>query len=376
MESLVSNQNGPNEKRPKYHLYLLIETWRRMRLTLTSNGFTVHWAVWTESRRTLERLIEHGLAINVFRASTSLVRYTWKYPWILRLLSDVCGIKRNPQSRKLHTIDRMLICKAQYFDFAPLALAARLGHIKVATWLLDRGAPIDDIAVRLCECNSELYPESKPRRIRMQRVDALQQSTAAGWTALHLAIEHGHINMVQLLIARGADSLRMFSGGPCTALHCAAVHEKYDIMYYLVLEDLVDINSRGHRNMSIAHMVYSMDNEVLLDHALRLGADINLEFHDYGVWNLFNMACKKEDIASAVRMLKIGAKPNFNNFPPGLRYSATACIIMKVHRQYDLTQVQAFNEAGDERWIRALEEIDSCPSPPPQLPTAWDGFGF
>lgn len=75
----------------------------------------------------------------------------------------------------------------------------------------------------------------------------------------------------------------------------------------------------GPRNMSIAHMAYSTDNKVVFGYTIRLGADINLGFGDYSVWNLFNMACEKEYIAFSVRLFKMGAEPDFNNLPPSLR---------------------------------------------------------
>jgi ankyrin repeat protein len=67
-----------------------------------------------------------------------------------------------------------------------LHMAARHGHIEVAQMLLDRGADVHDAQITLDE-------------------DAEDAVREAALTPLHLAVRHNHRAMVQLLLARGAD---------------------------------------------------------------------------------------------------------------------------------------------------------------------------
>ncbi len=98
------------------------------------------------------------------------------------------------------------------------------------------------------------------------------------WTPLHIAICHGHTSTARLLISQNA-SLNVVQPGtvPTTALHSAAAANNVEIIWYLVSEEPVDINSLdGWGYTSLCAASLRSDDLSALECLLELGADIKL----------------------------------------------------------------------------------------------------
>lgn len=209
------------------------------------------------------------------------------------------------------------------FMFAPLALAARIGHTKAAKWLLENGANPEVPARDLCRCDQHPMISYNMWRVPHQAI-----GTDLGkphWTPLHLAIHYDHNGMVRLLVAHNADTRQVCrsTDGPCSALHTAFSHRRRSIIEFLMHRfqgtDMVDINARGRGGMTplhIAYMLYvrSMNRyPQFVDMALGFGAYINFEYEvDQNQWTLFAMACAERDSIFAMRLLNLGANAFFD----------------------------------------------------------------
>lgn len=87
------------------------------------------------------------------------------------------------ESQQLCTI--LLRNGASLVHSGALASAAESGRLELVSWLLDQGADVNDVIT-----NSGLIDHP---------------CKGHPWPALHAAIEHGHADVVRLLLARGAD---------------------------------------------------------------------------------------------------------------------------------------------------------------------------
>lgn len=141
------------------------------------------------------------------------------------------------------------------------------------------------------------------------------------WTALHLAIHCGHEDIVQLLVDHGAETRQICRSqdGPCSALHTAFSHNRVSVIEFLMHRfrgtNMVDINARGRGGITPVHIAFCVQPRMksLFDLALKFGAYVNFEYEFKGnQWTLFSIACARGDKRFALRLLKLGANPDFN----------------------------------------------------------------
>jgi ankyrin repeat protein len=129
-------------------------------------------------------------------------------------------------------------------DFTPLGDAARMGQIKVATFLLDHGADIN-VAQRY------------------------------GMTALHGATRAGNRAMVELLLSRGAN-VNAKDGLDETALHLA-LERNFPAVIETLLAAKADVNAADRNGVTPLMLAAKNGNRKLAAAMLALGADPNLQ---------------------------------------------------------------------------------------------------
>jgi ankyrin repeat protein len=93
--------------------------------------------------------------------------------------------------------------------WTPLHLAAFFGHLELAKELLNRGVNVDVRSSNAMR-NTPLHAAVAGRKIELMRLLLEKGADASakqegGWTALHAAAQNGDREMVELLIAYGAD---------------------------------------------------------------------------------------------------------------------------------------------------------------------------
>lgn len=117
--------------------------------------------------------------------------------------------------------------------YTALILAAQIGEYEAVQALLDRELPVDIMA----DYGNDGSDDATGAR---KRALGLEIKNSYGKTALLLAAEEGRLDVVRLLVERGA-SVDARSTRGLTALMLAAVKKNKDVVKYLVSEARVDV---------------------------------------------------------------------------------------------------------------------------------------
>ena len=121
--------------------------------------------------------------------------------------------------------------------------AAQVGSVAVATYLLDRGAPLE-----ICTAAMLGRKDEVERRIRDQS-DNVNSKGAHGIPLLPHAAWSGDLELVQYLFRNGAKT------GSSSALHNAVARGYYDLVVWLLENASADIdpkNFQGKTPLSVA----------------------------------------------------------------------------------------------------------------------------
>lgn len=319
-------------------------------MLLLTLGSPVLWAVLNENTETLALLLLYGADINSVEASLHL-HQSPPYRWIKRLCQrnfhsedttrrtrhanmhrraqlpgNFMFTNQSPATMALATMPGALgpLVAALGLQesrrdvrFTALALAVREGLTEMVKWLLENGADPDVPALNLCRCDNE--PKKSRGMWRFSPGAGGQPVEPPHWTALHLAVHYDRDDIVELLVAHGADTHQVCrpEDGACTVLHSAFIHKRESIikslMYRYQGTNMVDINAGGRGGITPLHIAYCLESKSLVDLALKFGAYVNLEYQfDRNQWTLFSMACAEQDWSFALRLLKLGATADFD----------------------------------------------------------------
>ena len=153
---------------------------------------------------------------------------------------------------------------APFAGETPLGAASHMGQIDIAEYLLSRGAPLDIYAAAMLGRTVEVeqFLDAEPSLARGGN------PRAHGIPALHFPIVGNHIDILQLMVARGADVNAM------GVLHAAVGYGRPEMARWLI-EQGADVNGANWDGTRPLHYAASFGQadlcQLLLDH----GADPN-----------------------------------------------------------------------------------------------------
>lgn len=144
------------------------------------------------------------------------------------------------------------------------------------------------------------------RMITQKELDLKDTDCIAGSTALFLAVERNHIQVVQRLLDASVDVDSKDSGGQ-TSLH-RATRRRNDILVKLLLKNGAEVDSRNDEGRTPWSAHVHTRNQQTLDNLLKAGANPNTKGHQ-GVSELYD-AATDGNVAVVQYMLESGTDPS------------------------------------------------------------------
>lgn len=148
---------------------------------------------------------------------------------------------------------------------------------------------------------------------RRRSIVDLNETDSMGHAPLETAITMGHTRIVKLLIKRGADLSysRRYDGS--TPLHCALVHERYDIVKLLLSRSdssgiYAPINQASDNGFTPLHIACSNGNAQVVYLMLQKGACI--ESREARGWTPLFLATWRGHVHVVAHLISSGANVN------------------------------------------------------------------
>jgi len=112
-----------------------------------------------------------------------------------------------------------------------------------------------------------------------------------GFTVLHLAVANNHKNIVELLVAKGADINANTRGLGFTPLHFAVMDEKKNMAQLLITKG-ADINAKDDDGFTPLHWTAIKGHKEIVELLIDNGANVNPKGDEFGMTPLHKAASK------------------------------------------------------------------------------------
>ncbi|XP_067685768.1 ankyrin-3-like [Haliotis asinina] len=183
-----------------------------------------------------------------------------------------------------------------HIETTPVLLAAYHGEIKVFDILVKNGADltaVDECGDNILHCACRGGSVEITNRILMQNIVDINSKGDEGMTPVLMAASEGEREVFDFLVTQGADLLVTDEDGQ-TILHHACYGGNMEIVNYILIQNIVDINSKDDNGVTAVLVAASLGNREVFDFLVRQGADI-LVADDDGQ-NILHLACQKGNV--------------------------------------------------------------------------------
>ncbi|WP_246846809.1 ankyrin repeat domain-containing protein [Leptospira barantonii] len=185
------------------------------------------------------------------------VNYNWKKSSALKVSPLIAKIKQNDTTNARKLIQDGADVNFDYYGRSPLGYAIEKGNIEIVQLLLEKGA----------DANSEF--DREPMLIHAQRVGGIPDLDI-------------HLKIIRLLVEKGKANLEISSssGGNNRPLHEAVSlfgsEHKYEYAKYFI-ENGADVNAKNDDGQTPLHLVtyFAEDKKEIMKLLLKHGAKIN-----------------------------------------------------------------------------------------------------
>ncbi|XP_048250649.1 uncharacterized protein LOC124152553 [Haliotis rufescens] len=173
----------------------------------------------------------------------------------------------------------------------PMMIAAENGHRQVFDLLVTEGA---DVYLLDSDGDNILHVACLGGHVDMvkyvlsQKIADINSRGQYGETPLMKAAEKGHRQVFNLLVTRGAGK-SLVDDGRNSILHVACLGGHVDIVKYVLLQKVTDINSRGQYGRTPLMVAAVKGHRQVFDLLVTHGADVTLV--DDGRNNILHVAC-------------------------------------------------------------------------------------
>ena len=162
--------------------------------------------------------------------------------------------------------------------------ACRYGHVSEVDILLSKGANIhysdeDDPFGATCLSEASRRGKGEIVQLLIDKGVSVDDKISHDITALHLACERGHINVVQVLLNNKCESCPQELFNLDTPLHYAAANDHDEICKALVEQGNVNVNIQNRTGDTPLHIAVANDRLKSTTMLLKLNGDLSITNH-------------------------------------------------------------------------------------------------
>ena len=202
------------------------------------------------------------------------------------------------QVRDLLSADPQLVNVRNEAGLSAVLLATYRGRNEIAKLLIDRGARLDIFEA------AATGTQDRVEQLLHKDPSILNCYSADGWTPLHLAVFFGRINIVHLLLNRGAEiNVPSKNDQRVTPLHSALANPHNAAVAQLLIDRGADLNARQSEGYTPLHYAAANGLEQIVRSLIAKSVDVSAK--EAGGKSAYDLAVQKGYTAIA-ELLKRG----------------------------------------------------------------------